>query len=243
MGVQGDVNMEQTSLSEALDESVQDDDNVAAAPAEVTSEAAGAPAEPEKGEEPETPSADETMVPIAALEDERRKRQALENEKQFWAEMKTRNEQQPESGNEGIDDSVEPVDQLRSEMQQAMVNERFNMSERFARNQHGDDIVTAAADAFQSAAKDNPALAASIQQQGDPYGYVINWHKQQQTLKEVGSVDDLRAKIEAEVTAKIEAKYAAKAEAANMPPNLANEASGGVTSTGWGGPTSLDDIL
>lgn len=246
---------EKASLQDALGESAHADDEPKA-PEEQPK------AEEPKGEEPndvekgddQAPPADDIETLRAEMEalksentglksgisEERRKRQSLEDEHRFKTELESRKAEQPSAP----DPWTEPdkaLESVRSEWQQALLNERLNMSEAMARQSHGDEAVDAAAEAFLEATKANPEMYHAMTRQQNPYSYVVNWHKQQQTLKEVGSVDDLRAKIEAEVRAKLEAE--AKANAQSMPPDLSQEPSGATPSQQWNGPRPLDEII
>lgn len=165
-----------------------------------------APAEePEapKGEEPQAepapsappaPEPEPTRVPITAMLDEREKRQAAERELQELRRWKEQLEaQQRQQQQKPVDIYEDPegfVRQTQASVQFALWNERLNMSEALARDKFGDETVEAARQAFEQAVQSNPALYAEMRQNPNPYGYVVNWHKKQSVLSEIGSDPD-----------------------------------------------------
>ena len=158
--------------------------------------------------EPEKPAA----IPISALLDEREKRQAAERQAQEYqrkiAEFEAAQKPKPDF----FDNPDAAIAAERAQVQKMLWNERLNMSEMLARQAHGDDTVTQAAEAFAAAAKQNPALAFDLQRQPDPYGHVVAWHKKQVALSKIG--DDPDAYIERMVQERIAAAMASQSQPA-----------------------------
>ena len=162
----------------------------AEAPEEVEVEAK---AEAETGEKPTSeappaPPQEDKHVPFAALLDERDKRKSLEAE---LAEMRKWREEQERKAKEAkapdpYDDPQGWARHQQVEVQQALFNERLNTSELVARSQYGDDLVSEAQKAFVEAAQRDPTLGAKLMQEANPYGFVVNWHKRNRFLSEIG---------------------------------------------------------
>lgn len=130
--------------------------------------------------------------------------------------------------------------------QQMQQNLRLDMSEEMARQAHGDDVVDAAFEALKAAG--DQATFQSLMAQRSPYNALVDWHKQQKVVLEIGSDPDawIAAK-EAEITARVKAEMVAeqaKAEAAKPAPSMANLTGiGGGPKGNWTGPTPLDEIV
>lgn len=168
-------------------------------PAEEPKEAKGeTPPEPEAAEveagAPPAPEPEPTRVPITAMLDEREKRQAAERELQQLRQWREQMEAQARAAQQKTPDIYEDpegfVRQTQASVQQALWNERLNMSEALARDKFGDETVESARDAFMRAAQANPAIYAEMRQHPNPYSYVVNWHKRQSILSEIGEDPD-----------------------------------------------------
>lgn len=156
-------------------------------PAEaVTEEApqdAGATPEPEaeapRARDPDTGR----FIPIAAVLDERDKRQAAERRAQ---ELEQRLSQYTQQQEEYVPtDPREIIQYTLAEQQKIAFNERLNISELMARQAYGDDEVTAAQQAFMEASQSDPNLAAQLQGQVHPYDWVLRWHKSYRLMSEI----------------------------------------------------------
>lgn len=148
-----------------------------------------------KGEKDATPaSGDQSKtVPLAALEDERKKRQAIESE---FNDFRTRHTQplQPQQPQQPQPEIVEPPDPLddpegyknyvRAVAQAETANTRLAISVEVARSQHADyDQMEAA---FVEAAAANPALAHTIRNHPAPAFYAYKEGKAFLARKELG---------------------------------------------------------
>ena len=176
---------------------------------------------------------------IAKANDEKSKRQALQ--------------QQLQPKEEAPDPYVEPDKAIEFAQQQAISQSdaRFlNYAFENAKDKW-DDFLEMQDVFFDEMAVNNPSLVQQAQQMPDPYKFIYNQAKTHSEFKGIGSVDDLRSKIETEVRAKLELEYAEKqkqaAEAAitnSIPGTLSKAtAAGGATKETWSGPASLDQIL
>lgn len=173
---------------------------------------------------PAAPTEDRGYIPIAAVLDEREKRQKAEREAEELRRWKA--EQEAKQSSPPPDFFTDPDQRLSYERQQfaqELWNEKLNTSELIARQAFGDDVVEAAQKAFAAAAAQNPALAMDLRRHVHPYKFVVDWHKRERFLSEVGPDPDAWSqKREAELRAKIEAelreKLAAETPPARRPP-------------------------
>lgn len=146
---------------------------------------------------PASEGSEDSTVPVAAQQAERKKRQeaekrAEESEKRLQElERRLAGLEQPkqETPQEKAPDPFDDPDGYREfverRTQAAIFNERLNTSEVFARQQFGDDAVNDAQRAFKEAVQNEPWLAQKLQT-ANPYGEVMKWHRQQQLLREIG---------------------------------------------------------
>lgn len=263
-----------TSLEDALNGKAVEEPNApemeAEAPAEVeveaTQEAAVADEqpEPEKPEEPKQPRDEKGKFAkkdkpegegrpddwsYHAYKDEKAKRQELEARLAKVEAERQQPEPQPAPQIDPIDDPQGYTQHIQQQIQMATLQASVNLSERFARQQHGDEAFEAANQWARQ--PEQQALLANAVQSGDPWGEVIAAHKRHVAMQEIG--DDpqaYRERIENEVRARLEAEMAEQAPQPSptppqpMPANFAKARNAGQRKgPEWAGPTSLDDAL
>ncbi|RQS88066.1 hypothetical protein DF048_27480 [Burkholderia seminalis] len=193
------------------------------------------------------------MVPLKALEEERKGRQdwkekAIRFEEQL-KQLRESNAQQPAAPQQ---QAQQPAPMT---YEGALLNERMNMSEMMVRQQHGDADVDAALEVFQKAVQENPALGAQLAQQRHPWQFMFDQAKRIQAMSEIGSDPAAyRQKVRDEILAELQQQGAAPAAqpaaaaaapaAPVIPKSLATARSAAPrTASVWTGPTSLTDIL
>jgi hypothetical protein len=203
-------------------------------------------AAPEAGNDAPPASEHDKLVPLKALEEERKGRQDWKEKAiRFEEELKHMRAQQSQPQ---AQQPQQPQQPLPPEM--VMLNERFNISEMMAREKYAD--LDEKFEVFQKAAADNPALGAELARQKHPYDWMYKHAQKLQALAEIG--DDptayeqkMREKIMAELQAAqpAEAQPAATPAAAPvLPKSLATNRSAAPRSAPvWTGPTPLDNIL
>lgn len=114
-------------------------------------------------------------VPLSAMLDERdRRKQAEERLRAFESQQQRQPAPQP--------GSPEYVEQVRSDVQQQVVNERLNFSEKLARKEYGAETVEGAKEWALARFAQNPAYQAEVLSHPDPYEFVVVQFKQQQAL-------------------------------------------------------------
>ncbi|WP_299083805.1 hypothetical protein [uncultured Paraglaciecola sp.] len=198
-----------------------------------TTEESTAELAPEK--EPDVSPAEtqsEDKIPIAALLDEREKRQAAQRElEQLRKQVQPKEDKTPDV----LDDQEGFVKTIRNDVQQAIINERANISEHHARQKH-DDFDTRWVEVERFIAE--KGLGNDVVNHVDPYGHAFKLyddHLEMQRLKDPGHMEKIRAELREELRAEIlsekgeiDAKADAKAKLeATLTPSLANQRSEG----------------
>jgi len=217
-------------------------DQQQAAAAEVHTEAAG---DEGQGATTAQHSGTDKHVPLAALEAERSQRKdwkekALRLEGQL--EALTKNQQQQNTQQEQQQHQMDPL----QVMEQRMLHQNLNFSERMARKEYGPELVDKAFEKFSELAKSNPALHQQVLQSADPWDAVVQEYKKASLLEEVGTDPAAyREKLRAELLAELGQNPGATAAAQTvLPKSLAGSRSSATRSApSFTGPTPLDQIL
>lgn len=214
-------------------------------------EAAEAAPEPEatdepKGDNEDAPPASEDdaqKVPYQALKAEREKRQRLE--------QRLRELEQAEKGQKSEGEAPDPLEdpkgwekKQQERLEQQILNERFNTSEMFARQQYGEREIDEAVEAFKELAAKDATLAAKMRANPHPYGFVMETVKKERMLSEIGS-DPVayREKLKAEILAELQQQKPPATEKPQAPPSLAKQPSASKREPEWTGPPDLDAIV
>lgn len=211
-------------------------------------------------------------VPVAALQKEREKakryteqvadfERRLAEQDQRWQQ---RFEQivaslQPKAPEQPNPDFFEDPDaaighrleQALTPIQQAMLQQREEMSRMMAAEKFGQETVNEAYAAIAGMKATQPAefdaLYRQIMSSPHPYGALVEWHGKQKALAEIGpDPAAYREKLKAEILAELQASGATPQANGSpaMPSNFATARNVGARSgPAWGGPTSLADIF
>lgn len=186
----------------------------------------------------EVPAAEPTTVPLAALQEERAKRQQLESMLQSQEPVKA------EPAPDMFEKPAEYTEYMQRQNQIAVQTVKLDLSEDMARTQHGDAVVDAAFAAAQAA---GPQVVSGFINKRNPYGELVKWHQQQTIATEIGDPIAYKEKLRAELLAEISAEQVAKQAgelATKASPSLAGGTNVGTRTAGeWGGPASLGDLL
>lgn len=160
--------------------------------------------------------------------------------------------QEPPKPIELWDDPNKWGENLLSPVLDQLIETRFLASETRAIAKFGDDTVTAAQQALESAVKagelNGQAVGAQLRQSRDPIGDIVRWHQKQPAVQEQSLRDKLRAEFMAEYGIQPGTTPApAPAPAATpsvMPSNLVGARNVGTRSgPAWTGPAPLNDIF
>lgn len=209
----------------------------------------------EQQEEPvakDVPPASEpepSHIPMAALKDERTKRQQIEAERQQLAERLQQYETyfqqlQAQTGQEEEQDPIELIAQqvmsrLQPQNEMQMLTVKVELAEQLARQKWAD--YDEKVEHFKEAVKANPFLLQELRNSTNPAEYAYNAANRILEAKSYGSAPS-REQIEAEIREKIMAEIGVNRPQA--PTSLATERSVGSRSgPAWSGPATLDDLL
>lgn len=207
-----------------------------------------------KGEEESAPPAPD-HIPIAALKDERAKRQALEAELQQMRSYFEQQQQQqpapdrwedPEGHDQFLINQAIAAAEARAE---AKAVEAFNLervrtaaSEYRADKQDYEDVIGV----FHQMVQINPRLLDEMQSSRNPAEFAYETAKLQVEIAQAGGLDGL-------INARMEAKMREQQEQysqvqgrlpSSLPPTISTDRSVGARSgPAWTGPTPLSDLL
>ena len=197
----------------------------------------------EKGEKQEEapPASEPENVPVKALQEERRKRQELE---QMIAQLQQQHAQQNAEPPPSVFEDEERWQQhfgnnvVSQAVQTATLNARLDMSEMMAAKEF-EDFDTLKAE-FLKMAEQNPELRQQALSDPHPWAKAAQIAQNARTMRELGatSIDDLRKSIRAEIEAEL------RANAPRFPTSTAHD--GSVSSRGgpvWSGITPDKDLL
>lgn len=165
-----------------------------AAPVENVAEAPEAPEEPEPQPEPAPEPAPEAPkepqhVPLATFLDKRDEARELKRRLEAYEAREREQQQRPEI--DPFDDPQGFAAQQQQMIDQRLMQERFAISDRFARKEHGAETVDAAVQWAQQRAQQDPVFAAGYMREADPVDWIVQQHKRDALLSDIGgNVDD-----------------------------------------------------
>lgn len=190
---------------------------------------------------PQQELTDKERAFMAAAKDERQKRQELERR------LNEMEQAQKEPPKEFWEAPEEKLKEFENRIQHGMLKSKIDMAESIARSRHQDfdDKVTVFAELLQN----TPGLHDQWLSALDPAEFAYKAAENYINYQQAGSIDNVRAKIEAEVRAKVEAEYKAKEldrekKLSSIPSSLSNANGSGSSATpAWTGPASLESLL
>jgi len=197
---------------------------------------------PEVKAEPKPAAMTEKEVAfLRGLEDERRKRQALEQELE---RLRAAAPKEPEKG--FWDDPEGSIKTMREQFNAEILKTRVTTSEAIVRSQHED--FDEKVGVFVELAQATPGLYQQMISAPNPAEFAYKVGKNHFDIRQAGSVDNLKAQLEKEVRAKLEQEYREKEAAlekqrAELPKSLTDVRGVTTHKPVWGGPTPLDTIL
>lgn len=208
--------------------------------------------EPEEAEQPEPEQAEaepeeqeQKHVPLAALQEARGENRTLKERLAHIEKMIAQNATPNQPAPKVPDIYAEPEayqGYIQQQLSMVQANTIAEMSERFARTQHGEDVVN---EAFETAK--SQGLIDRFRGSRDPWGDLVKWHKTQKVAAEIGDdPEQWRAKEREKLKREIQAELTAQSvrPTARPSPSLAGQPNLGTRGgPEWGGPTPLDDIL
>lgn len=204
-------------------------------------ETTGEKEEPEAVEKPATENKDEEPWTKAAYLDEKRKRQELQRRLEEREAVK-----EPVKAPDIFENQDQYTDFLRNEIGGAVANTRAEMSEFYARDKYGSDVVDQKFEKYKELEAENPQLRAELAKSPMPWVEMVKKVEAAEKLEKLQDVDKLEAELRAEIEAKVrkelegEAEHESKKQNAITPSLAAKRAAGGDNDPLH---QSLDEIL
>src|SRR3990167_3720428 len=190
----------------------------------------------------EAPFTDREKAFLARAEDEKRKRQELED--RFRQQPQA--PQAPQEPKTFWDDPEGSLKSFQNRLFQEITKTRLNTAEIVARSRYPDFEETLSG--FDEMVKTTPGLYEKWISSSDPADFAYKTVKSHKELQEAGDIDKLRAKIEKETRIKIEAELKDKAkklhdEREAIPQSLSEVRGTPGSKVMWNGPEPLESIL
>lgn len=201
--------------------------------AEEAPEAAEQPAEAEsKGDDKEAapPAASEEKqagyVPLAALLDEREKRQKMEREAEELRRWRQQFEAEASQKKPDFYDNPEAaLQQVQHQTQHMLVAEKLRQSRFFAEREYGQELVNEAYAYFDQ----HPEQSHALLNEPSPFHAAVEHYKRQKAIAEIGTDPEaykakIRAELEAELAKRAPPKPAAPPRSLASAPSAGGEA-------------------
>lgn len=158
------------------------------APPEQVAETPPAPEQPQ----PEAPVQEEPRtIPLATFLDQRDELKRYKQEAEALRQQQAQRQQPPIEAPDPLDDPQGFAAHQSRHVEQALTEQRFQISDVIARQQHGADVVDAAGQWAAEKARTDQAFAVSYMRQQHPIDWIVQQHRQDQLLTDIGgNVDD-----------------------------------------------------
>jgi len=145
--------------------------------------------EPAPESAPEAPKDEPRTIPLATFLDKRDEARELKRRLEAYEAREREQQQRPEI--DPFDDPQGYAAQLEQRIEAGRVQERFAISDRFARKEHGAETVDAAVQWAQQRAQADPTFAQGYMREADPVDWIVQQHKRDALLSDIGgNVDD-----------------------------------------------------
>ena len=186
---------------------------------------------------------------LAAMQEERRKRQAMEQELNTIRQqaMQTAQQNGGQPPKTFWDDPEAALKQFQQQVQTVALRTRLDTSEAIARQRYQDFEQNV--QFFGELMAQTPGLREQMLNSPDPAEFAYKTGKTHREYRELGSIEEYRAKVEREARAKIEAEYKQREQerqqkTAELPTSLTNAPSRPAPNRAvYNGPTSLESLL
>jgi len=208
---------------------------------EVKVEAKVEPVAPVAPVEPELTAREKAF--LRATQEERGKRQELERR---LAAVPQAPEQPAEPAKTFWDDPEAMLSQFQQNIQATVQRTTLNTAENIARSRHADfdEILPMFAEVLQNV----PGIKDQMLSAADPAEFAYQTGKRHKEYKEMGNIEEYKARVAAEINAKLTLEFDKKLEehrklADNLPGSLSNSRGSNPSRPVFSGPPSLDSIL
>ena len=166
--------------------------------------------EPAPTPEPEAPKDEQRTIPLATALNWR------DEAKEYKRKVEQYEAQQRQAPQriDPFDDPEGFAAQQQQMVEQRLTQERFALSDRFARKEHGAEAVDAAVAWAQQKASQDPTFAAGYMREADPVDWIVQQHKRDALLSDIGDPSKLDDWFEREAAKRGFAKQSAPVAAA-----------------------------
>lgn len=124
------------------------------------------------------------FAPVAALVDERFKRQEAERRAAELERQLAERANKPEALPDPLDDPEGFASAQNAQFQQALTQQKFEMSDVMARQAHGAEAVDSASEWAMERAKNDRVFAAEYMRQAHPIDWIVQQHKRDADLSD-----------------------------------------------------------
>lgn len=135
----------------------------------------------------EAPVQEEKSVPLATFLDMRDK---LKEAERRAAELEAAKPKPQREIPDAFDDPTGFAAYQSQQVQEAVMGQKFEMSDLIARQSHGDETVEAATAWAMQKAQSNPAFAAEYMKERHPIDWIVRQHKRDSLMQQVGEDPD-----------------------------------------------------
>lgn len=140
--------------------------------------------------EPPAPEDQSRHVPLATFLDQRDEAKRWKQEaEQLRQQMQQRQQPQPEAP-DPLDDPHGFAAHQNQQVEQRLTQQRFEISDVIARQQHGSEAVEAAGQWAAEKAKADPSFAISYMRQQHPIDWIVQQHKRDTMMTDIGADPD-----------------------------------------------------
>lgn len=148
------------------------------------------PAEPEQ---PVTPVQEEQPrhVPLATFLDQRDELKRYKQEAEMLRNQQSQRQPEPVEAPDPLDDPQGFAAHQSRHVEEKLTEQRFQISDVIARQQHGAETVDAAGQWAADKARNDPTFAVSYMRQQHPIDWIVQQHQQDKLISDIGgNVDD-----------------------------------------------------
>lgn len=145
--------------------------------------------------EPEQPQVEPQQeeprhVPLATFLDQRDEMKRWKQEAEQLRQQVAQRQQPQTQAPDPLDDPDGFRQSILQEVDQHKVQVRFEVSDRIARQQHGDETVESAGAWAAERARNDPSFAVAYMQQNHPIDWIVQQHKRDQMMSDIGTDPD-----------------------------------------------------
>lgn len=191
--------IEETKVDDAEVEKVKTDDEVSA-DSETTAQTEPGKTDAKAEDKAESEDIDKQAWTLAAVKDERRKRQELERKLE---ELQSQNSKKERPS--VFDDENAFAESLREETRQELARAKLDLARDMMMDVH-DDYEEMEALFIEKVAVENPVLAEQARKSTNPAKFIYQNSKKYLEYKDMQDVDAYKAKLEAKIRAELEAE-------------------------------------